>query len=102
MKMPKVVRRYCPFCKKHTEQKISIVKSGRRGALSWGSKERAKKRGRARGFGSLGRWSKPPITQWKRTGKKTTKKYDIRFECKECKKKHPRSEGLRLKKLELI
>ncbi len=102
MKMPKVVKRFCPFCQKHTEHKIIIVKTGRRSSLSWGSIARARKRGH-RGTGNLGRWgSKPAISQWKRTGKKMVKKFDIRFECKECKKKHTISEGIKVKKLELI
>jgi large subunit ribosomal protein L44e len=102
MKMPKVVKRYCPYCQKHTEHRVSIVKTGKRGSLSWGSITRARKRGH-RGTGNLGRWgSKPAISQWKRVGKKTVKKYDIRFECKECKKKHNISEGIKVKKLELI
>ena len=72
--MPKTKRTYCPTCRKHTEHKVFEVKKGQPSSLSYGSKVRARKRGRARGFGNLGRYSKPAVTKFKMTGKKQTKK----------------------------
>ena len=84
MKIPKITKRYCPYCKKKTEQKIKIVSTGaKRGALKRGSKERAALRGQARGIGNLGRWSKPAVSKFKRKTK-TTKKPNIMYQCKEC------------------
>src|SRR3989339_705805 len=100
MKIPKVIRRYCPRCKKHTEQKVLTVKKKQPSSLSYGSKIRARRRGAARGMGNLGRYSKPAITKFKMTGKKTTKKTDIRYQCVVCKKSTVQSQGMRLKKLE--
>lgn len=86
MKLPKQTRRFCPYCRKNTEQKISLVSTGgRRGALKKGSKERAKLRGRARGFGNLGKWSKPAGSKWKRKTK-ATKRLVIMYTCQVCKK----------------
>ena len=86
MKLPKKTNRFCPYCKKKTEQKIKIVSTGaKRGALKRGSKERAAKRGRARGMGNLGRWSKPAVSKFKRKTK-TNKKPNIMYTCTECKK----------------
>ena len=102
MKFPKEKRTYCPTCKKHTEHKSMQVKASKPSSLSYGSKFRARARGRARGLGNRGRYSKPAITKWKMTGKKNTKKTNLKFQCKECKKEHPQSHGIRLKKLELI
>ncbi len=100
MKLPKMVKRYCARCKKHTEQKVSVTKKKAASSLSYGSKIRARRRGKAAGFGNLGRYSKPAVTQFKRTGAKTTKKTDLRYECKECKKQSVQRTGIRAKKVE--
>lgn len=102
MKKPKLMKRFCPYCKKHTEHKVSLNKKKNASSLSYGSKIRAKRRGRARGTGNLGRYSKPAVTKFKMTGKKATKKTDFRFECKECKKSHVQAKGIRAKKVEMI
>jgi ribosomal protein L44E len=70
MKIPKSIKRYCPFCKKHTEHKVSQNKKKNPSSLKKGSKYRARRRGQARGFGNLGRYSKPAISKFKRTGAK--------------------------------
>jgi len=70
--------------------------------MSAGSKVRARGRGRARGMGNLGRYSKPAITKWKMTSKKPTKKTDLRFECKVCKKAHVQRKGIRAKRVEFV
>jgi large subunit ribosomal protein L44e len=100
MKIPKVMKRYCPFCKKHTEHKAAQNKKKSPSSLSYGSKHRARKRGKARGYGNLGRYSKPAVTQFKMTGKKQTKKTDLRYTCKECKKTHMQDHGIRAKRVE--
>ncbi|MBI1969178.1 50S ribosomal protein L44e [Candidatus Woesearchaeota archaeon] len=102
MKIPKNVKRYCPYCKKHTEHKASQNKKKSPSSMRYGSKIRARKRGRARGYGNLGRYSKPAVTQFKMTGKKQTKKTDFRYECKECKKMHMQDHGIRAKKVEFV
>lgn len=102
MKRAKKVRRYCPFCKRHTEQDVSIAKRRDRGTLKRGSLQRGKKRGRGRGAGNLGRWgSKPAISKYKMTGAKTSKKPDLRFKCKVCNKTTVQAKGTRSKKFEL-
>ena len=100
MKLPKTVNRYCRKCKKHTSHKIAQSKKKAPSSLSHGSKIRARRRGRARGSGNLGRYSKPAITKWKMTGKKSTKKTDLRFECTVCKKSSVQRKGFRAKKIE--
>ncbi|MEM1535504.1 MAG: 50S ribosomal protein L44e [Candidatus Pacearchaeota archaeon] len=101
MKLPKSVRRYCKFCRKHTEQKIEQVSSARaRGSLKRGSPSRAKLRGLNRGYGNLGRFSKPPITKWKRKTK-STKRTNLIFTCTVCGKSTPQKAGIRVSKLEI-
>jgi len=86
MKIPKITNRYCPYCKKKTEQKIKIISTGaKRGSLKRGSLARAKLRGSNRGMGNKGKYSKKAISQNKRKSK-TTKKTNIMYTCKECKK----------------
>jgi large subunit ribosomal protein L44e len=100
MKLPKTLNRYCPYCKKHTEHKVSLNKKKNPRTMTYGSKLRARRRGGARGHGNMGRYSKPAITKFTMTGKKSTKKADIRYECKECKKQHIKKKGFRAKKFE--
>ena len=103
MKLPKTVKRLCPYCKKHTEHKITNSKKKTMGSvhpMSYGSKKRARLRGAARGHGNLGRYSKPAISKWKMTGKKASKKTDLRYQCKECKKSHVQRKGVRAKRVE--
>ncbi len=99
MKIPKVTKRYCPYCKKKTEQKIKIVSAGaKRGALKRGSKQRARLRGRNRGIGNLGRWSKPAASKFKRKSK-TTRKTNIMYTCTICGKSKNQKKGKRTGKL---
>ena len=88
MKIPKTTKRFCPYCKKQTQQKIKLVGTGfKRGSMTrGGGKIRAKLRGLGRGIGNLGKWgSKPAQTKHKRKTK-TTKKPNIMYTCNECKK----------------
>lgn len=102
MKLPKKTKRFCPFCKKQTEQKISLVSTGiKRGSLKWGSLIRAKLRGAMPGKGNKGRWgSKPAISKWKRKTK-STKKLVVLYTCQICKKSKPASKGRRTSKIQL-
>ena len=70
--------------------------------MTRGSKYRARRRGKARGHGNLGRYSKPAVTKFKMTGKKQTKKTDFRYECKECKKMHTQAHGIRARRVEFV
>ena len=102
MKLPKTVRRYNPKLRKHTVHKVLVVKKRSPSSLKRGSKYRAKKRGEARGVGGHGRYSKPAVTKFKRTGAKSTKKTNLVFECTESKTKFSQGKGIRTKRLELI
>ena len=100
MKLPKTANRYCPYCKKHTQHKIAQNKKRNPSSMTYGSKVRARRRGQARGIGNMGRYSKPAISKFKMTGKKQTKKTDLRYECSVCKKMHMQKAGFRAKKVE--
>ena len=100
MKIPKTTKRYCPYCKKKTDQKIKIVGTGfQRGTLTRGSKSRAKLRGLGRGIGNKGRWgSKPAQSKFKRKAK-TNKKTNLMYTCNTCKKSKYQRRGIRVGKL---
>jgi large subunit ribosomal protein L44e len=102
MKLPKTTNRHCPYCKKHTEHKISQASTGhKRGTLKRGSKQRARKRGLGRGYGNLGKWgSKPAVTKFKRKIK-STKKTNTMYTCKTCKKSHMQKKGIRTSKVQI-
>jgi ribosomal protein L44E len=102
MKIPKTMKRLCRKCKKHTEHKVAAAKKKTARSLSQGSKYRVRKSGKARGIGSLGRYSKPAISKFKRTGAKSTKKTDLRYTCGTCKKVSSQPHGIRTKKVEFI
>ena len=98
-KIPKTTKRFCPFCKKQTEQKIKILTGGhKRGTLKRGSKDRARLRGSNRGAGNKGKYSKPAVSKFKRKTKTTTKKVLI-YTCQECKKSKNQKKGKRIGKL---
>jgi ribosomal protein L44E len=98
MKIPKKTTRYCPKCKKRTEQKIDLVSTGgKRGTLKRGSLERAKKRG-IMGKGNHGKRSRPAIKSWKRKTKTTTRKVLI-YTCQECKKSRHAKKSRRVSKI---
>lgn len=98
MKIPKTVKRYCRYCKAHTEQKVSQNKKRQARSLTQGAKIR---REFGKGKGNLGtRGSKPPISKFKLANKKLSKKTDLRYECTVCKKKTAQASGIRAKKVE--
>ncbi len=103
MKIPEKVRRYCPYCKKHTIQELSVAKQrGRSSAhpLSRGSKTRSSLRGQGVGYGNLGRYSKPPIKDWNRKSK-GTKRLSILYTCSVCKKSKGIKKGIRVSRIEI-
>jgi len=96
-------KKYCPRCNKHTPMKVSLNKArGRSTAhtMSRGATARLRLRGERRGHGNLGKYSKPPKP--KMTGKKMTKKTDLRYTCKECKKTSVQKQGIRAKRVEFV
>ena len=103
MKIPKVQRRHCPYCRKHAEHKVKQNKGRGRSAThpqSRGATSRIRRRGERRGAGNLGKYSKPPKP--KMSGKKVSKKLDLRYECQTCNKTHQQASGIRAKKVEMI
>ncbi len=102
MKIPKNIRRHCPYCNKHTEMRVRKAKNkGRNQAhpMSRGSKNRVRKRGSRRGYGNYGKFSKPPKP--KMVGKKLSEKTDLRYQCSECKKMHTQKKGKRARRVEI-
>jgi len=92
MKMPKKIRTFCPYCKKHSVHEIEKVKKGRASSLSWIARQKKRKKS---GIGNSGKFSKVP------GGDKPTKKVFLKYTCTECKRSHTR-EGFRVSRFELV
>ena len=90
MHMPRKVKRYCPYCGRHTIHEVEKVKKRKASELKWG--QRRFRRVTA-GYGGFPR-PKPEGRE------KPTKRVNIRYRCTECKKAH-HSPTFRAKKFEL-
>ncbi len=103
MKLPKETKRYCPYCKKHTEQSVTTAKQKSRSSTHplsrWGN-ARVKKRGYRSGYGNLGRFSKPAVKSWKRKTK-ITKRITIMYKCKVCGKMKGIKKAIRTSRIEI-
>lgn len=99
MKKPKKIQRYCPYCKKKTEQKVKQQSKGKPSSMKRGSKLRAMLRGLNRGIGNKGRYSRMKNQQkkWRKTSKRTS----LVYTCTVCKKSKDQKKGKRTSKLVL-
>lgn len=91
MNIPKEIMRYCPKCNKHTKQKVTNYKAGKRRGSAIGERRHAEDK---KGYGGqkFPKLAKPA---------KTTKKFTALLTCTECKKKFNK-EGIRVRKVELV
>ena len=90
--MPKDQRKYCPICKKHTDhtvKKASTTKKRR--TMARGQRRFLRK---MKGFGSFPKENP-------KGREKPTRKLDLRYTCKTCKKQHTIGKGFRVKKFEI-
>jgi ribosomal protein L44E len=101
MKLPKQTFRFCPYCKKKTEQKIKVVGTGfKRGSMTrGGGRARARLRGLGRGIGNKGKWGSKPAQAKHKRKTKTTKKTNIMYTCQVCKKSKYQKRGERASKV---
>jgi len=97
MKMPKKLNRYCPKCRKKTEQTVKEQSTGRASTLKRGAKQRARLRGLNRGIGNKGRFSR--LKNQAKGKRKTTKKTAIVYTCTVCGKGKDQKKGKRTSKL---
>mgnify|MGYP001603210595 CR=1 FL=1 len=103
MKLPKEIKRYCPYCRKHTVHAVDTAKQRSRSSahpLSRGSSSREKMRGLRGGFGNLGRRSRKSPKDWKMKAK-VTKRITITYKCKVCKKMHNIKKAIRTARVEI-
>ena len=103
MKIPKAIKKYCPKCKKHTDQKTTSAKRKTAGSAKPLGQFAKSRTNFGKGHGNLGKYgSKPAISKFKMTGKKQSKKTDLRYTCTVCKKSSCQKKGTRAKKVEFI
>ncbi len=87
---PRRIKRYCPTCKKHNDHEVERVRKRKASEFKWGQRRFRKVTAGYRGFPR----PKPEGRE------KPTKRVNLRFRCKECKKAH-QAPALRAKKFEL-
>ncbi|MFH0837045.1 MAG: 50S ribosomal protein L44e [Candidatus Aenigmatarchaeota archaeon] len=90
MKVPKKQRKYCPYCKKHTEHNLEEAKRKPRRKMARGQRRFLRK---MTGYGAFPKENP-------KGREKPTRKVDFRFKCSECKKSHSIGYGFRIKKIE--
>ncbi|MBX8638246.1 MAG: 50S ribosomal protein L44e [Thermoplasmata archaeon] len=90
MKMPKVIKAYCPYCKGHTPHDVERVRKRKASEMRAGQR---RFRRVTSGYGGFPR-PKPEGRE------KPTKRLALRYRCKTCKKAYPIS-GFRARKFEL-
>ncbi len=93
------MQRYCPYCKKKTEQKLKEPSKNKASSFKRGGKARVRLRGLWRGIGNQGRYSRMKNQQ--KQNRKTTKKTNIMYICQECGKAKYQKKGVRTSKLVL-
>jgi len=91
MKMPRVVKTYCPICGTHTEHEVEKVKTKPRSEFRKG--QRRFRRVMA-GYGGV------PRPKYEGRGKPTRRVF-LRYRCMQCKKAHQR-QCFRAKRFELV
>ncbi|RLE95362.1 MAG: 50S ribosomal protein L44e [Thermoprotei archaeon] len=91
MKVPRVIRTYCPRCRKHTEHTVSLYKHGKRRSLAQGERRYAAKK---KGYGSK---RKPEQKRFA----KVTKKQTLKLTCRVCGYTYHKK-GIRLKRIEIV
>ncbi len=102
MKLPKELKRYCPYCRKHTSQTVATAKQKSRSSvhpLSRGSPTRIKLRG-LQGIGNWGKRSKKGAKDWKRKTK-ITKRISLLYKCKVCGKMKGLRKAIRSSRIEV-
>ncbi len=91
MKMPRVIKRYCPKCKVHSDHEVERVKKKKASELKWGQRRFRKVTAGYRGFPR----PKPEGRE------KPTRRVYLRYRCKKCKKAHSAT-CFRAKKFDLV
>lgn len=99
MKIPREIKRYCPFCRKHQIHVVKQVKTAgrRKSALKFG--ERRRRPNIDRGYGGS---PYPKTEHGVKYGAKVTKKVMVKYTCKVCNKSHQNAKPVRLKKFEIL
>jgi len=88
MKLPSVIKTYCPHCRAHAEHEVSLYKKGKERSLNRG---RRKYREIKKGYGGSPRTPKKDVY-------KIGKRPVLILKCSGCGKKHQRSQKARTKK----
>ncbi len=87
---PRLIKRYCPSCKKHQEHEAERTKKRKASELKWGQRRFRRVMAGYRGFPR----PKPEGRE------KPTRRVNLRYRCSQCKKSH-HGTSVRAKRFEL-
>jgi len=90
MEFPKKQRKYCPFCRKHTDH---TAEEAKRKPRRQDTKSQRRFLRKLKGYGSFPKENP-------KGREKPTRKMDLRYKCMVCNKKHTIGKGFRVKKFE--
>ena len=90
MKLPKTIKRYCPYCKKHTVHNVERIKKRKASELKQGQRRFRRVTSGYRGFPR----PKPEGRE------KTSRRIALKYTCEVCKKSHQPA-SIRSKKFEI-
>ena len=100
MKVPKEIKRHCPYCKKHTIHVVERVKTaGRRKGSALKAGERRRRPKLNKGYGGS---PYPKMEHGRKYGAKSSQKIMLGYKCKECGKTHQSKNPQRGKKFEIL
>ncbi|MBW6452000.1 MAG: 50S ribosomal protein L44e [DPANN group archaeon] len=99
MKLPKEMKRHCPFCNSHQLHTLKQVKPKGRSKSSFNQADRYRQEKLNKGYGGS---PYVIIANGKKYGAKSSKKIMIKYTCGICKKAHQSKNPQRSKKFELI
>lgn len=99
MKVPKEIRRYCPFCNEHQLIIVKQVKPKGRPQFTFNKADRHRRAKLNTGYGGS-----PYIKMehGKKYNAKSSQKVVLKYTCSKCKKAHQSKNPIRTRKFELV
>ncbi len=99
MKVPKQMKRFCPFCNGHQEHVVDRKKTSGRGKAGFKKADRRRRHLLSHGYGGS---PYPLQANGVKYGAKTSQKILLRYKCKKCGKMHQIKSPPRAKKFEIV
>lgn len=97
VKIPKEIKRYCPYCRKHTTHRVKEESTGRTSPFR--KTHRKRQRQIEKGYGSFP--YEDPSHRSRGRKNPSSEKKNLKLRCEECGKEHKPKKPIRTTKLEI-